>query len=104
MSKTSATIKRVIVFLLLAGIVPWLNLAAFSAFCSYFGGDEVLDFYQQNSAQLFRNIKSLSLIAFILTYIIAKQVINKQTNSKARRLLFYILTDIISFFALIILP
>lgn len=49
MSKTLPTIKRVIIFLILAAIAPWLNMAVFFTWTSYFGGEEILELYQQDS-------------------------------------------------------
>lgn len=104
MQKMSATIKQTFIFLVLALTIPWLNMAAFFAFTSYYGDEETLTLIKENSSTLYNRGYSLSLYAFILTYIIAKQFINKKTNHWYWRLFWYIITDIILFFTICFLP
>ena len=104
MQKMSFAIKQIIIFLALAFTVPWLNMAAFFAFVSHYGDTETLELLEENSSAFYNRTYTLSLYTFILTYIIAKQLINKKTHRLTWRLFWYIITDIFLFFAICCLP
>ena len=100
MKKMSSTIKKSFTFLILALTIPWLNISAFFASATPYFDEESLSLLEEDPATIFENFYLISLWAFILTYIIAKQVINKKTNKWLWRIVWYIITDIILFFAL----
>lgn len=104
MQKMLPTIKHVIIFLVLALTIPWLNMAAFFALVSSDPDEETSDLLKHYSEEAFNIFYFNSLWAFILTYIIARVYINRRTNHWFWRILWYILTDIICFFVVCFLP
>lgn len=104
MQKMSSTIKQAFIFLVLALTVPWLNMAAFFALLMSEPDEETKSMLEEDSSTIFHNFYHISFFAFILTYIIAKQLINKKTSRWYWRLFWYIITDIVLFFTLCFLP
>ena len=96
--------KNILLFLTLAFTIPWLNLAAYFTLLMVNAYSEIQEILEEDPATIFENFYLISLWAFILTYIIAKQVINKKTNNWLWRIIWYIITDIILFFALCLIP
>ena len=104
MQKMLPTIKHVIIFLVLALTIPWLNMAAFFALVSSDPDEETLDLLKDHSSIIYNHGYTASLWAFILTYIIARVYINRRTNHWFWRILWYVLTDIVCFFGICFLP
>ena len=104
MQKISSAIKKSFIFLILALTIPWLNMYTFFASATPYFDEESLNLLKEKSETIYRHFYLISLWAFILTYIIAKQVINKKTNKWLWRIIWYIITDIILFFALCLIP
>lgn len=95
------TAKRVIIFMVLAVIIPWLTVAAFLAFLPWQDPEVVSWFQDADAATVLWRLRTLGLIAFIITYILAKHLINKKTANKLWRLSLYIIIDIALFIILL---
>ncbi len=104
MKKISSTVKKTLIFLFLAFTIPWINMATFFTSAKNYLDEESLTLLENKSETIYRHFYLISLWAFILTYIIAKQIINKKTNKWLWRIVWYVITDIILFFALCFLP
>lgn len=104
MKKIFFRFKRIIIFFLLAAIVPWMNIALLLAFAPYDTDQELNQLVLDNSSTIYNNFYTGSLWAFIITYVIALQVINKKTNKKLWRTIWYFITYFSSFLLLLLIP
>ena len=104
MKKILFRIKKVIIFLVLAAVIPWMNIALLLAFAPYDTDQELNQLVLENSSTIYNNFYTGSLWAFIITYIIASQVINKKTNKKLWKVVWYIITYFSSFMLLLLIP
>ena len=100
MLKFLTSIKKAIIFILSAFIVAWFSTGALFALFESLEDEEIQTLLRQNFSTAYMNIFQKAIIAYLITYIIAKQVINKKTNKWLWRIVWYIITDIILFFAL----
>ena len=104
MKKIFPTIKRVAVFLFLAAVVPWMNMVIFLALLNHYADNELLYLLNNYSSQAYNNYYRASLLAFIVTYLIAKQLINKKITKKLWRTVCYMITYIMLFFIVLVSP
>ena len=104
MLKFLTSIKKAIIFILSAFIVAWFSTGALFALFESLEDEEIQTLLRQNFSTAYMNIFQKAIIAYLITYIIAKQVINKKTNKWLWRIVWYIITDIILFFALCLIP
>ena len=98
MTNISLRLKKIAVFIVLAIIVPWVNVGIFFTLLSSDRSKETLTFIQENEEELYTNIYDFSLLAFLGTYIIAITIINKKVNKKFLRIFYYILLYTVFFF------
>jgi len=103
MQKILLILKRIITFFALAILVTWLNVAVFFAIIAYWGDNETIDLIK-TSPYAYNNGYNLSLLAFVITYIIAKQLINKKTQKKLQQFIWYIITYFSAFWILLLIP
>ena len=94
------TIKKAFFLLITAFIVAWFSTGALFALFESLEDEEIQTLLRQNFSTAYMNIFQKAIIAYLITYIIAKQVINKKTTKWLWRIVWYIVTDIILFFAL----
>jgi len=104
MLKFLISIKKAILFMLSAFIVAWFSTGALFALFESIEDEEVQTLFRQNFSTAYMVVFQEAIVAFTLTYIIAKQVINKKTNKWLWRIFWYVFTDIFLFFALCLLP
>jgi hypothetical protein len=86
--------------MLSAFIVAWFSTGALFALFESIEDEEVQTLFRQNFSTAYMVVFQEAIVAFTLTYIIAKQLINKKTNKWLWRIIWYIVTDIVLFFAL----
>ncbi len=94
------TIKKAFFLLITAFIVAWFSTGALFAMFESLEDEDIQALISKNFSFAYMNIFQDAIIAFTLTYIIAKQAINKKTNKWLWRIVWYVITDIILFFAL----
>ena len=104
MQKQLKISPKVITFFILASVVPWVTMAAFFSAYMYVADKEMTDFIKSHSDTMYANGYTASLIAFCLTYILAVQMINPKVKHILWRFVFYIVTNIVLFFLLCLLP